>query len=425
MSATLFDGLGPLINSGLGAAISARLGEPEQNISRGLQAGSTSILAGLANKTDDPVAMKQVFDLIASPAADIRSIEDAAAFADAVQAGGGVAGMSSRFLDDLFGSHASAVNNVVATTSGLSGQSVSKIMTFAAPLVLGFLGRHVRQNGLGLGAFTRLLSDEKNNIMRVAPSGLASALGVEDGRPRDREKPFEPVHRDTQREAEPSAYAANKYPMEEETRGRSGWIWSTVAVIAALALFFTMRSRNHREVASIDTSTSTTSGGEVAPVITPTPSAGATTVVKLPDGTVLAVMPTSIESKLDGFIADPTRMTDKTTWFDFDRLTFASNSASLLPESQDQLANVAKILAAYPNVFVKIGGYTDNVGNAAANKKLSTARAASVRLGLIKAGVAPGRLTSEGYGEEHPVADNSTEEGRAQNRRISVLVIKK
>jgi outer membrane protein OmpA-like peptidoglycan-associated protein len=440
MSASLFDGFGQLINSGFGANIAKQLGDPEQHVSRGLQAASTSILAGLANKSGDPGTMKQVYDLIASPAQDIASIEDPAAFAESVRSGGGIAGMSSRFLSDLFGAHVSAVNDVVAKASGLSAQSVSQMMRFAVPLVLGYLGRHVRQGGLDLNSFTRLLSDEKNTIMRAAPLGLASAMGIDESRPSDREVPVQEVRRDSDREAEP-AYAARGDRIEE-AHGRPRWVWPTLAVVAALALFFTARGRRDRAVMNMDTTTAT-SGGEVAPMITPAPnvggstSVGATTsvdvatvtatptVVRLPDGTVLAVVPTSIESRLAGFIVDSSRMTDKTTWFDFDRLRFASNSADLLPESQDQLRNVAKILAVYPNVSVKIGGYTDNVGDAAANKRLSKERAANVRSALIKAGVASDRLTSEGYGDAHPIADNSTEQGRAQNRRISVLVVKK
>ena len=436
MSASLFDGLGQLINSGFAANIAKQLGDPEQHVSRGLEAASTSILGGLASKSGDPGAMKQVYDLISSPA-DVGSIEDAAAFVAAVQSGGGIEGMSSRFLSDLFGSRASAVNDVVAKASGLSVEGVSKIMRFAAPLVLGFLGRQVRQDGLNLDSFTRLLSDEKSSIMRAAPVGLASALGADESRPRDREVPFQDVRRDTQREAEPAAYVARGDRIDETSTRR--WVWPTLAVVAALALFFSARGSRHRPVMNVDTTTAT-SGGEVAPMITPTPNAGTpmpnagtpapnagapTTGVSLPDGSVLTVAPTSIESRLAGFIADSSRMADKTTWFDFDRLRFASNSATLLPESQDQITNVAKILTAYPSVSVKIGGYTDNVGNAAANKRLSKERAANVRLALIKAGVAPGRLTSEGYGDAHPIADNSTEEGRAQNRRISVLVVKK
>jgi outer membrane protein OmpA-like peptidoglycan-associated protein len=86
---------------------------------------------------------------------------------------------------------------------------------------------------------------------------------------------------------------------------------------------------------------------------------------------------------------------------------------------------MVEILKAYPTVHLKIGGYTDNVGDPAANFKLSDERAKSVRNEMIKMGVEPSRLLAEGYGEQYPVASNDTEEGRAQNRRIAVRVTKK
>ncbi|RYC69926.1 MULTISPECIES: sodium-translocating pyrophosphatase [Spirosoma] len=131
-----------------------------------------------------------------------------------------------------------------------------------------------------------------------------------------------------------------------------------------------------------------------------------------------------IEASLLNFIKSD-KPVDKTTWFDFDRLTFETGSATLKPESQEQLKNIAEILKAYPNVSVKLGGYTDNTGNADANLKLSGDRAQSVKKELTALGIAADRLESEGYGQEHPVASNDTEEGRAQNRRISIRVTKK
>jgi K(+)-stimulated pyrophosphate-energized sodium pump len=133
---------------------------------------------------------------------------------------------------------------------------------------------------------------------------------------------------------------------------------------------------------------------------------------------------TGVEANLVSFIKSD-KPVDKETWFDFDRLTFDTGKATLKPESQEQLKNVAEILKTYPNAAIKLGGYTDNTGNADANLKLSGDRAQSVKKSLVDLGIADGRLEAEGYGQEHPVASNDTEDGRAQNRRISIRVTKK
>lgn len=79
----------------------------------------------------------------------------------------------------------------------------------------------------------------------------------------------------------------------------------------------------------------------------------------------------------------------------------------------------------YPNVHVEIGGYTDNTGDPAANMALSDARAKNVMAVLVNKSIDPSKLKAEGYGDQHPVGDNSTEEGRAKNRRITLRVTQK
>jgi outer membrane protein OmpA-like peptidoglycan-associated protein len=106
-------------------------------------------------------------------------------------------------------------------------------------------------------------------------------------------------------------------------------------------------------------------------------------------------------------------------------LTFDTGKATLQPSSEEQLNNIAEILKAYPNVHLKIGGYTDNTGDAAANQALSDARAKNVMDDLVSKGVAASRLESQGYGDQYPVGDNSTEEGRQKNRRIAMRVTQK
>ena len=97
----------------------------------------------------------------------------------------------------------------------------------------------------------------------------------------------------------------------------------------------------------------------------------------------------------------------------------------LRPGSQEQLNNIAAILAAYPNVRMKVVGYTDNVGSADQNLQLSRDRANTVVAELIRRGISPDRLVATGYGEQYPIAGNSTEEGRARNRRVSMQVTQK
>jgi K(+)-stimulated pyrophosphate-energized sodium pump len=145
----------------------------------------------------------------------------------------------------------------------------------------------------------------------------------------------------------------------------------------------------------------------------------------LASGVTLNIPENGIENNLLKFVEDKSKAVDKTTWFDFDRLTFETGKSSLKPESAEQLKNIAEILKAFPAVNVKVGGYTDNTGDANANLKLSGDRAAAVKSELIKLGIDDARVESEGYGVEHPIASNDTEEGRAANRRTSVRVTKK
>jgi outer membrane protein OmpA-like peptidoglycan-associated protein len=96
---------------------------------------------------------------------------------------------------------------------------------------------------------------------------------------------------------------------------------------------------------------------------------------------------------------------------------FASGSAELLPESGTELKRLAELLTANPAVNIQINGHTDNVGDDAANLKLSENRARAVYDFLVAQGVDAARLRSKGFGESKPLAGNDTAEGRAKNRR--------
>ena len=88
----------------------------------------------------------------------------------------------------------------------------------------------------------------------------------------------------------------------------------------------------------------------------------------------------------------------------------------------DQKRSLAEFMKTYPSVTTTVEGHTDSVGSDAYNQNLSERRANAVREALISEGVDGSRVSSVGYGEARPIADNSTDEGRSMNRRVEAEV---
>lgn len=101
---------------------------------------------------------------------------------------------------------------------------------------------------------------------------------------------------------------------------------------------------------------------------------------------------------------------------------FDFGTASIKPGSAENLAKLYRFLIEYPERKILIEGFTDSVGPENVNKKLSEQRAQAVKQVLVESGIAPNRIMTRGYGEEYPIADNSTAAGRQQNRRVEVVI---
>lgn len=106
-----------------------------------------------------------------------------------------------------------------------------------------------------------------------------------------------------------------------------------------------------------------------------------------------------------------------------DDVNFETGKAILQEESFSTLDELVAYLVRKDDERIEVGGHTDNVGTVASNLKLSEDRANTVRAYLLMKGIDPSRVTSKGYGLSEPVADNKTEEGRAQNRRTEVKIL--
>jgi len=388
MASPLIDALHRLVTPELLSGASAVLGEPEGALSKGLGAAFPALLAPLADRSGDTAAMQRLASLVSDPALDTNLLTSPSRVLDAVSGGGsrtGLAALAAALLPLALGDRAGATASALARYAGLgSSSSGTSLLALAAPLVLALLRDRSEREGLGAAGLGRWLGGQREALRGALPPGL-----------------------------ERSAAASAAPPVA--TSRRPAWLLPLLLLLGLGALWALLRGDRAPEVAT---------RSEPPPVAAAPPAAAPRTTVSLPGGAALDVPSDGLEARLVRFVESGSAA-DETTWFDFDRLPFETGSAQLKPESRQQLANVARILQAFPAVKVKIGGYTDNVGDPASNLALSQARAESVRSELTSLGIAPERLASEGYGEQHPVADNATEEGRARNRRIALRVTEK
>ena len=106
-------------------------------------------------------------------------------------------------------------------------------------------------------------------------------------------------------------------------------------------------------------------------------------------------------------------------------LFFETGSARLTDNSKFELQNIISALKKYPSMKIELAGHTDNTGDSASNQTLSESRATAARDYLISKGISDDRMSAAGYGQNEPIADNATDEGRQQNRRTEMRIVSK
>jgi len=139
-------------------------------------------------------------------------------------------------------------------------------------------------------------------------------------------------------------------------------------------------------------------------------------------GYYMDVQEAKLRDKMQGTGVSVTRSGDNIILNMPNNVTFDSNSATLKPAGANTLTGVAMVLKEYPKTAVNVVGYTDSTGGKDLNMRLSQQRADAVASSLITQGVDAGRLRTSGMGPANPIASNSTEDGKAQNRRVEITL---
>jgi outer membrane protein OmpA-like peptidoglycan-associated protein len=364
MSNSIFSSLLGMLDKPSIGGIASALGESEQSVSRGMESSIAAVLGGLAAKSEDPNSLRRILGFVPGTLWGVTGSQLASGVANPNSP---LLAAGRRVLSGLFGNSENAVTSALSAQSGLRPDVTSTLLAMAGPMVMSFIGTRVRAEGMTMSGLGSLLQRESSTFRSALPVSL-----------RDQFWP---------REATASPVVAQA--VEREKRS-SNWLplLAFAALVAALFWIY-----NHRPRPVIVHSV-TMVRPPIAPAATGTASRIATEATDL------------MKPKLP----------DKV------HLRFDTGSARLRPESQATLDDIAGVLQTNPNARMTVTGHTDSVGDAEQNRLLSEKRANAVVAELVHKGISKDRIAAEGSGQQYPVADNSTAEGRAQNRRVSVDV---
>jgi outer membrane protein OmpA-like peptidoglycan-associated protein len=372
---------------------SSFLGESESGVSKGLDAVIPAALSGIIKKVEDGDTSTLVN--LAKTAYDSGILDSLPNTFSAI--GGGVPSVGPSLITGLLGDKFGGIANAVSSFTGLKGSTTSSLFGTVVPLALALLGKYTKDNNAAPGAIASLLSSQKNSILSAVPAGLN--LG----------KFFET----------PKKVEHHIHTVVEEKK--SNMLWYILAGLGAIALLLLLfRGCLDEKKAETVTEIHDTTVVVKTDVITITKEP---LKVKLPNGVELDAYKGGIEDLLVAFLLDPNAKPGNDNWFDFNDLNFKFGTAEIVPESRKEVDNIAEILKAFPNTKIKLGGYTDKIGDEAANKKLSGERAAAVAAALKELGVGGQIEGAEGYGSEFAKYPASApEEDRIKDRRVSVSV---
>lgn len=345
---------------------SSAIGESTEKTQKAIKSVVPALLLGIVDKGKTPDGAKNIVNL-----AQKDGLEDENIVQDFNDQS-----ILTKGNDAVVGIFGNNLDNVVAKlgdSTGIQSSSIKKMLGMSAPLVMGFIGKKIKNDGLSSSGLMGFLGQQKFALAKLVPDGL--------------------IGRQTSERA-----------LEKQIR--SPWITITLLALAVLAALWWYTGRQTAESLSTAPSSVMTASmngfSEVTPLAEPSESPNVDQITAYVQSGP-AVVPQS---------------------FGFSNLNFNTGTAALVAGSEFEIDLLAKVMTDFPQMQARIEGHTDNTGLETNNRELSAERANTVKQQLVARGIQAERIEIAGLGSGSPFATNNTEEGRAQNRRIEFVLTK-
>lgn len=410
--------------------------EEQSSTSKATGGSFAAILAGMIQRVSYDKGAKDLYKVV--KAQDDREYDIENIFTRSPQTVNGLINRGNHFLPSIYPGRLREASNCVAAESGVTKLTSSKMMKVNAPLILTALAKHVRDNNLDAAGLKSFLNGQKSHVEGALPKGFVeqselSAFGwvkkekVVEEKPKKVKK--EKVVKEVKEVKEKKmAVKEEVVPVAKEAASAGmGFLKWLLPLLAIIALAWFILTRTACSGAADKVATTVTAPVEAVKEVAQETTSAVTNVFGKVNDAAMGVLDKitfaagSVGDQMMGFIKGGAKGDGR---FRFNNLNFASGSDVIDAASQVEVDNLAAILNAYTDVKVNIEGYTDSQGNADSNQALSQRRAEAVRTQLLSAGISDARITSQGFGADNPVATNDTPEGRAENRRIEVVIMK-
>ncbi len=480
----LMDMLKDQVTGSLVSQASKFLGESESGVGKALDGIFPALAGKMIGLSEDKSGLGKLFDMAkgfdSDATNDISGLFGGGAgnVAKLMNNGSGV-------LNLLLGNSTGGMIEKIAGFSGLKGSAASSLIKMAAPFLMSMVTKHIKNKALDAAGLSKWLGGQKSAVSSSVPSSLMAALGggilgkgasaasglASDGLNTGKKLAGKGVSAATdglnsgkkmagkvvdggfdagKKVVGNAADLAGNVGGAAVKTGGSIMKWLIpVAILLAVASFFGIKT-----CSPVDSMVDATKGATQAVVSKTADVAGdvagaagnAVGDVAGAAGDAVGKVGGAVGSLFGNVDAAAKAMLDKVKFttgsagsqmmdyinggfkgdgkFTFKNLTFASGSAKIDAATSTEVDNMASILKTYPDLKVSVEGYTDSQGNPGKNETLSAARANAVKARLMGKGITGDRIETKGFGAASPVATNETPEGRAQNRRIELRLLK-